>query len=151
MSIFNVKILLEAGRDVARGKLRRVAIILPGVRLKAELLTLIQAAGAAAGRVGRSAPLAGRRAGAGALRVIRTWYVCVCSPVLVFLCCALHVGWITQDFIRETLFLLKSYINKPSAFIHLFEDFFFLTLAIWFQGTYGTLCWILGGWHIAVS
>lgn len=76
------------------------------------------------GMGGGRASLARLGAGTGALRVMRTWYACVYSPLLVFLCCALHVGWITQDFIRKTLFLLKLYINKPSAFTHLFEDFF---------------------------
>jgi len=42
-SIFDVKVLLEAGRDVARGKLSRVATALPGARLKSQLPTLIQA------------------------------------------------------------------------------------------------------------
>lgn len=80
---------------MARGKQSRVAIVLPGARLKPQLLILIQAAqalGREGGREGGRASLSRLGAGAGALCIIRTCYVCAYGPLLVFLCCALHVG-----------------------------------------------------------
>lgn len=62
-SVFDVEVLLEVRRDVARGKLSRVAIFLAGVRLKPQLPTLIQVAWALVWEEGRRDHIAGQAQG----------------------------------------------------------------------------------------
>lgn len=62
-SVFDVEVLLEVRRDVARGKLSRVAIFLAGVRLKLQLPTLIQVAWALGWEEGRRDHIAGQAQG----------------------------------------------------------------------------------------